>query len=98
MFYQASQDHLTHPSWLLKWFKVVSGLRINLEKSELIPVGRVENIDNLALNVGYKVGSLPSTYLGFSLEALFKLVTMWDEVEKHFRRRLVMWKRQYLSK
>ncbi|RVW74831.1 hypothetical protein CK203_053869 [Vitis vinifera] len=98
VFYQASQDHLTHPSWLLKWFKVMSGLRINLEKSELIPVGRVENIDNLALNFSYKVGSLPSTYLGFSLEALFKLVTMWDEVEKRFRRRLVMWKRQYLSK
>ncbi|RVW29484.1 hypothetical protein CK203_093718 [Vitis vinifera] len=32
----------------------VSGLRINLEKSELIPVGRVENIDDLALDFGCK--------------------------------------------
>ena len=30
------------------WFEAVSGLRINLEKSELIPVGKVENIDDLA--------------------------------------------------
>ena len=36
VFCQASQDHLTYLSWLLMWFEVVSGLRINLEKSELI--------------------------------------------------------------
>ncbi|RVW23165.1 putative mitochondrial protein [Vitis vinifera] len=48
VFFQASQDQLTYLSWLLMWFEAVSGLRINLEKSELIPVGRVENIDDLA--------------------------------------------------
>ena len=36
VFCQASQDHLTYLNWLLMWFEVVSGLRINLEKSELI--------------------------------------------------------------
>ena len=51
VFCQASQDHLTYLSWLLMWFEVVSGLRINLEKSELIPVGRVENIDDLDLDL-----------------------------------------------
>ena len=49
VFCQASQDHLTYLSWLLMWFEAVLGLRINLEKSELIPVGRVENIDDFAL-------------------------------------------------
>ena len=52
VFCQASQDHLTYLSWLLMWFEVVSGLRINLEKSELILVGRVENIDDLTLDFG----------------------------------------------
>ena len=33
------------------WFEVMSGLRINLEKSELIPVSRVENIDDLDLDL-----------------------------------------------
>ena len=75
------------------WFEAVSGLRINLEKSELIPVGRVENIDDLALDFGCKVGSLPSTYLGLPLGALFKSMTVWDGVEEHFHRRLAMWKR-----
>ena len=80
------------------WFEAVSRLRINLEKSELIPIGRVENIDDLALDFGCRVGSLPSTYLGLPLGAPFKSVSVWDGVEEQFRKRLAMWKRQYLSK
>ena len=98
VFCKASQDHLTYLSWLLMWFEAMSGLRINLEKSELIPVGRVENIDDLAWDFGCRVGSLLSTYLGMPLGAPFKSVTKWDGVEERFRRRLVIWKRQYLSK
>ena len=73
------------------WFEVV--LRINLEKSKLIPVGRVENIDDLPMEFGSRVGSLPSTYLGLPLGAPFKFVTVWDGVEERFHRRLAMWKR-----
>ncbi|RVX10471.1 Transposon TX1 uncharacterized 149 kDa protein [Vitis vinifera] len=101
VFCQASQDHLTYLSWLLMWFEAVSGLRINLEKSELISVGRVENIDDLALDFGCRVGSLPSTYLGLPLGALFKSVTVWDGVEERFhrssvRRRLEQIQRDFL--
>ncbi|RVW89825.1 hypothetical protein CK203_034486 [Vitis vinifera] len=98
VFCQASQDQLTYLSWLLMWFEAASGMRINLDKSELIPVGRVVDIDDLALDFGCKVGSLPSTYLGLPLGAPFKSVAMWDGVEERFRKRLTMWKRQYLSK
>ena len=98
VFCQASQDQLTYLSWFLMWFEAVLWLRINLEKSELIPIGRVENIDDLTMDFGYRVGSLPSTYLGLSLGAPFKLVTIWDGVEERFRRWLTMWKRQYTSK
>ena len=82
MFCQASQDHLTYHNWLLMWFEAVLGLRINLEKSELIPVGRVENMDDLAWEFGCRLGSLPTTYLGMPLGAPFKLVTVWDGVEE----------------
>ncbi|RVW23847.1 LINE-1 reverse transcriptase-like [Vitis vinifera] len=85
VFCQVSQDQLIYLSWLLMWFKAVSGLRINLEKSELIPVGRVENIDDLTLKFGYRVGSLPSTYLGLPLGAPFKSISVWDGVEERFR-------------
>ncbi|RVW98222.1 hypothetical protein CK203_031888 [Vitis vinifera] len=44
---------------------------VNLNKNELIPVGRVENVDDLA---------------------------SWDGIEERFRKRLAMWKWQYISK
>ena len=98
VFCQANQDQMTYLSWLLMWFEVVLGLRINLEKSELIPVGSVVNIDNLAMDFDCRVGSLRSTYLSLPLGAPFKSVIVWDEVEERFHRRLATWKRQYISK
>ena len=56
------------------WFEAFLGLKANLEKSELIPVGRVENMEELADDFGYKVGNLPSTYLGMLLGGPFKSV------------------------
>ena len=44
VFCEASKEQLTHLSWILLWFEVASGLRINLAKSEIIPVGEVEEI------------------------------------------------------
>ncbi|RVW44886.1 hypothetical protein CK203_109627 [Vitis vinifera] len=67
------------PKLVTHVFEVVLGLRINLEKSELIPIGRVENIEDFSLDFDCRVGSLPSTYLGLSLGAPFKLVSMGME-------------------
>ena len=80
------------------WFEACLGLRINLEKSELIPVGRVHDIEDLALELGCRVGGLPFCYLGLPLGAFFKLEAVWDVVEEWFRKRLAMWKRRYISK
>ena len=44
------------------WFEAISRLRINLGKSEILPVGRAENVEILALELGCKVGALPSTW------------------------------------
>ncbi|KAJ9681633.1 hypothetical protein PVL29_017839 [Vitis rotundifolia] len=98
VFCEESQDQMTYLSWLLMWFEAVSGLKINLEKSELIPVGRVHNIEDLALELGCRVGGLPSCYLGLPLGASFKSEAVWDVVEERFRKRMAMWKRQYISK
>ncbi|RVW76760.1 hypothetical protein CK203_050518 [Vitis vinifera] len=61
-------------------------------------MGCVENVEALATKLGCKVGSLPSSYLGLPLGASFKFVAAWDGVEKRFRKRLAMWKIQYISK
>lgn len=46
-------------------FEVVSGLKVNLGKLEVIPVGSVENIEGLASISRCSVVALPTKYLGY---------------------------------
>ena len=80
------------------WFKVMSGLKINLNKNEIIPIGTVANVEELASELGCKVGSLPTSYLGLPLGAKHKALGVWDSVEERFRKWLASWKIQYISK
>ena len=92
VFCEAKKDHLTHLSWILFWFEVASGLRINLAKSEIIPVAEVEEIVEMAVELGCKVGQLPSVYLGLPLGAPNKASFVWDGVEERVRWKLALWK------
>ncbi|KAJ9691474.1 hypothetical protein PVL29_013603 [Vitis rotundifolia] len=83
---------------ILAWFEAASRLRINLAKSELIPVGEIDNIEEMAVELGCRIGSFPVKYLGLPLGARHKALATWDGVEERMRRRLARWKRQYLSK
>ena len=98
VFYGASKDQLLYLSWILMWFEAMSGLRINLDKSELTLVGSVENAKALAADLGCKVGSLTSTYLGLPLGAPLRSVAVWDGVKERMRKKLARWKSQYISK
>ena len=98
VFCKDTKDQMAYLSWILAWFEALSGLRINLDKSSLIPVGRVENKENLAIELGCKIGYLPAEYLGLLLGANRKASNVWDGVEERFPKRLANWKRQYISK
>ena len=75
------------------WFKAMLGLKVNLDKSEIIVVGRVENVEEVTLEFGCKVSKLPSSYLDLPLWARFKEGATWDGVEERLRKRLSLWKR-----
>ena len=81
-------------SWILFWFEAASGLKINLDKSEVILVGEVEEVNEMAVEIGCRVGQLPTVYLGLPNKA----TSVWDGVEEKVRRRLALWKCQYISK
>ncbi|RVW88360.1 LINE-1 reverse transcriptase-like [Vitis vinifera] len=98
IFCEASKDQLTHLGWILAWFEAASRLRINLAKSELIPVGEIDNVEEMAVELGCRIGNFPVKYLGLPLGARHKALPMWDGVEERMRRRLARWKRQYLLK
>jgi hypothetical protein len=98
VFCGASPEHLLYLRMLLLSFEAVSGLKINLDKSVLVLVGLVDNMDDFAGILGCGVSSLPLKYLGLPLGAPFKNKSSWDEVVGKIERRLVSWKRLYLSK
>ena len=98
IFCQANIEQLKYLSWILMWFEALSSLKINLNKSEIIPIGTVDNVEELASELGCKVGSFPTLYLGLPLGAKHKALGVWDLIEERFRKRLAYWKIQYISK
>ena len=53
------------------WFEALSGLKINLDKSEPTPIVRVENIDELVSKQGCKQGKAFVYLLGSSFGCSF---------------------------
>ena len=98
VFCEAKKEALLHLGWILFWFEATLGLKINLDKSMLIPVGEVEGVLEMAAEIGCRVGQLPTIYLGLPLGAPNRASSVWDGVEERMRRRLALWKRQFLSK
>jgi len=84
--------------FLFLFFEAISGLKINMAKSMLVPVGNVVNMDDLAGILGCGVSSLPLKYLGLLLGAPFMAKFIWDDVVGKIERLLASWQMMYLSK
>jgi len=74
------------------------GLRVNLVKSKMVPIGEVNSVHALAEIFGCRVGALPMTYLGMSLRAPHKSLAIWNPILEKIERKLAGWKKLYLSK
>ncbi|XP_065619630.1 uncharacterized protein LOC136063338 [Quercus suber] len=98
IFCDADPTQIASLRAILARFKEVSGLRINLGKSELVPIGVVHNMDVLVGMLGCRQSSLPLRYLGLPLGAKFKELSIWNPILEKIERRLARWKRLYLSK
>ena len=72
LFWDAEVEQILHVRLLLLCFQAVTGLKFNLAKSEMVPIGEVNNVHVLAKILGCRVGALPMTYLGMPLGASYK--------------------------
>jgi hypothetical protein len=73
IFCGAPAEHVRNLRCTFLCFEAVSGLRINLGKSELVPTGEVVDVESLAYILGSRIVSLPMTYLGMPLGAFLNL-------------------------
>ena len=83
---------------LLLCFQAVIGLKVNVLKSELVPIGEVNNVHALAEILDCQIGSLPMTYLGMPLGASHKSPFIWNPILEKINRKLAGWKKLYLLK
>ncbi|CAL1413192.1 unnamed protein product [Linum trigynum] len=97
IFCEASYDEVLYILAALVCFKAITGLKINLEKSIMIPVGDVPNPDYFAALFGCNRSREVSKYLVFPLGAKVNSSTIWEPIIDKFERRLAGWKCRYLS-
>uniref|UniRef100_A0A2N9F8F9 Reverse transcriptase zinc-binding domain-containing protein n=1 Tax=Fagus sylvatica TaxID=28930 RepID=A0A2N9F8F9_FAGSY len=88
IFCEADSDQPFHLRSILVWFEATLGLWVNLGKSELVQVGDVPFLEELADILGCKTMTLPMKYLGQPLGAKFKLKDIWTPIVEKMERRL----------
>jgi hypothetical protein len=98
IFCDDNGTYLHYLRCILIWFEAMSGLRINLAKSKLVPIGVLMHIEALASNLRFHVSSHPLKYLGLPLGVMFKAKYIWDSILDRMQKGLPRWKKLYLSK
>jgi len=92
------ESNLCSRRCILLLFEAMSGRRVNLSKSVLIPVGEVPQIFHLAHFFGCGVEYLPCSYLDLPLGAPYKCKALWEPIVERFHKRLAEWISKPLSK
>ena len=71
-------EQILHIRLLLLCIQAVKGLKVNVQKSEMIPIGEVNDVHSLAKILGYRIGNLPMSLswhalggISFNLESYF---------------------------
>ncbi|KAJ0816203.1 putative RNA-directed DNA polymerase [Helianthus annuus] len=83
---------------LLRWLYLVSGLKVNRQKSKLFGIGASEaEVVELASLARCDIGSLPFSYLGIPVGVNMKKACHWSPVIEKFFRVLSKWKARHLS-
>ena len=91
-------EQILHIRLLLLSFQAVTCLKVNVHKSEMVPIGEVDDVHALADILGCKVGKLPMFYLGMPSGASHNSPSIWNPILEKLERRLAGWKKLYLSK
>ena len=73
---------------LLLNFQVVTGLKVNVHKSEMVPIWEVEDVHALTKILGCRVGELPMSYLSMPLGVSHNSLSIWNPILEKFERKL----------
>lgn len=95
IFCQQDLGNMLHLICVLMCFHTVSGLKINLHKSEMARIGGIGDFGSFAMIMGCKEVKFPFKYLGLPLGARYKDQMSWEPVIELFERRFAGWKKKF---
>ena len=93
LFCMANVEQILHIQMLLLCFQVVIGSKVNVRKSEMIPIAVVDNVHALAEILGCRVGILPKSYLGLPFGVPHKSTSIWNPILEKIERKLAEWQK-----
>ncbi|KAJ9709801.1 hypothetical protein PVL29_001319 [Vitis rotundifolia] len=97
-FSNSREEELQTLKSLLLVFGHISGLKVNLDKSNIYGINLDQNhLYRLAEMLDCKVSSWPILYLGLPLGENLKACGFWDPVVERISKRLDGWQKAYLS-
>lgn len=88
IFCKANGEHLRNFRCLFSCFEAVSGLKINLPKSEIIHIGEMDEVENLARISGCRVALLLMKYLGLPFGGTIQVSFYMEWYVEKIERRL----------
>ena len=88
LFCDASREQILSIRLVLICFQAFTGLKVNVGKSEIVPIGEVRNIQSLANILQNRVESLPMIYLGMPLGTLYKTLSIWNLILERMDKKL----------
>ena len=88
LFCDASRKQILSIRLVLTCFQTFTGLKVNVGKSEIVPIEEVSNIQTLANIFQCRVGSLPMIYLGMPLGTLYKTTSIWNPILERMEKKL----------
>ena len=89
---------LLHVKRILRWFEIISGLKVNFYKSSVIGINLdIEYTSGLANTIFCRSDSFPFRYLGLPLGANLNRLSTWKPVLSTIRAKLSRWKGKFLS-
>lgn len=93
IFCAAEEEQVKNVLTILRCFKDVSKLKVNVGKNELIEVAVEESfLQYFAGILGCKVGSLPTSYLSLPLTTSSVSKSPWNKVVERVELKLASWK------
>ena len=84
LFCDVDVEKILHIRLLLLSFQAVTGLKVNVHKSEMVPIEEVDDVHALAEILGCRVGTLPMSYLGMPLGASHNSLSIWNPILEKF--------------